>query len=330
MNKDAVLVTGGAGYIGSHVVKSLLEANHHVVVLDNLTTGFQDAILSPAIFVEGDIQDLPLLLNLLETYNIASVIHLAAHTVISESLENPLKYYQNNAFGTLQLIKACVAKKIKHFIFSSTAAVYGETETFLDEKCPTRPSNPYGHSKLMSERFLQDIALTSGLRFGILRYFNVAGASLCGKLGQRTKQASHLIKVAVETVCGLHPFLPIYGNQYPTPDGTCIRDFIHVSDLAEIHLQTLVYLQNGGPSQIFNCGYGRGFSVLEVVKALEAVTQSSLPIKIGSPRQGDIANVVANNDRIKKTLKWQPQFDDLQLIVKTALAWEKCRQHKLS
>lgn len=321
---EGILVTGGAGYIGSHVVKTLIDANaKNVVVLDNLSTGFRDA-LTTSKFIQGDIRDIPLLLNILETEKINTVIHLAASTIISESLENPCKYYQNNTVGTLNLLEACIQKKIKYFIYSSTAAVYGKVNNQnIHELDPTVPLNPYGHSKLMSEQILQDVARRHRLQYIILRYFNVAGADPSGKIGQRTPNATHLIKVAAQTACGLRTELPIYGTQYPTPDGTCIRDYIHVSDLAIAHMQALLYLQEGGESATINCGYGHGFSVKEVIRAVETIHGQTLPVCFSPEREGDLPRVVADNAKMKKILHWKPQFASLDLIVKTALDWEK-------
>ncbi len=322
---SAILITGGAGYIGSHLVKALLEAKASgVVVLDNLTTGFVDSLPQGVDFIQGDIQDSALLSHIISSKKIKTVIHLAAKTVIPESLQDPLMYYQNNTVGTLKLLQACIEHQVENFIYSSTAAVYGPTPLDkINEECETKPTNPYGYSKLMSEQILKDVARSTKLKYVILRYFNVAGAALDGTIGQRTKAATHLIKVAVQTACGLQKSLPIFGTDYPTPDGTCIRDFIHVSDLAQAHLKALTYLQSGGGSTTLNCGYGHGFSVLEVIKAIENVSQKSLPVTLSAPREGDLAQVIADNSKIKRLPQWQPQYDDLKIIVQTALSWEK-------
>lgn len=319
-----ILITGGAGYIGSHIVKALLDARAtSITVIDNLSTGFADSIPSNVKFIHGDIQNSILVSKIIQAEKIKTVIHLAASTVIQESIEQPLKYYQNNFVTTLHLLKSCVENNVENFIYSSTAAVYGDViAEKINEQCPTNPTNPYGHSKLMSEQLLKDVAASQKLKYIILRYFNVAGASVDGSIGQRTKNATHLIKMAVQTACGLHEQLPIYGTNYPTVDGTCIRDFIHVSDLANAHLKAIQYLHEGGKSQILNCGYGRGFSVKQVVQALEKQIHKPLPTLHTLPRKGDLPQVVADNTKIKQLLHWQPQFDDLNLIVKTALDWE--------
>lgn len=319
-----ILITGGAGYIGSHVVKALLDKHTtRITVIDNLSTGFADSIPSTVKFIHGDIQNSTLLSKIISSEKIKTVIHLAASTVIPESIEHPVKYYQNNTVGTLHLLKSCLENQVENFIYSSTAAVYGKSNEKIKEDSSTLPTNPYGHSKLMSEQLLKDASISSRLKFVILRYFNVAGASPDGLIGQRTPNATHLIKVAVQTACGLHKNLPIYGTDYPTVDGTCIRDFIHVSDLANAHLDAIQYLQEDGRSVTLNCGYGHGFSVKEVVQAVEALTQRKLTTIKAMPRKGDLAQVIADNSNIKQLLKWQPQYDDLSFIVKTAYEWEK-------
>lgn len=324
MNSGSILITGGAGYIGSHIVKalSLIKAGP-LVVLDNLSTGFRQALPTQVKFIQGDLLDKALLFSLMKSENIQAVIHLAAANIIPESLADPIKYYQNNTVGTLNLLQACLSHQIKYFIFSSTAAVYGTSHEYIHESTPPAPGNPYGFSKWMSEQILQDITQSHALRFVNLRYFNVAGADPSGEIGQRTPNATHLIKVAVQTACGLREALPIYGEDYPTPDGTCIRDFIHVSDIAAVHLKALEYLTHGGSSVTLNCGYGHGFSVKEVIKAVEQVTQRPLPISIAPRRAGDLPVLIADNTQVKKILHWQPQFDDLTFIVKTAWEWEK-------
>lgn len=323
MSLGHVLVTGGAGYIGSHVVKSLTEQGAKVTILDNLSTGFKENILAGQ-FIQGDIGDQELISRILREEKIETVMHFAALTVIPESIQQPLKYYENNVMGTLNLLKACVAQGVQNFIFSSTAAVYAVSDcSQINEQSPTLPSTPYGYSKLISEQMIKDVAASHSLRYAILRYFNVAGACPSGKIGQRTKNATHLIKVAVETACGLHCALPIYGEDYPTPDGTCIRDFIHVSDLADAHIKAAHYLKKEGKSLILNCGYGKGFSVKEVIDALEKVNQQPLPVQITQAREGDLPRVVADNQLIQRLLEWRPQYDDLHFIIKTALEFEK-------
>lgn len=324
MNLGNILITGGAGYIGSHIVKTFKKAHPGpLIVLDNLSTGFRHAIPTDVKFVHGDIQDKDLLASLFRDEKICAVIHLAAASVIPESVTNPIKYYQNNACGTLNLLQICVEHQIKHFIFSSTAAVYGDEQACVQESSLTKPKNPYGFSKLMCEQFLKDIAQSHDLRFVNLRYFNVAGADPEGEIGQCTHNATHLIKVAVQTACGLHESMPIYGTDYSTPDGTCIRDFIHVSDIADIHLKALLYLQNDGASVTLNCGYGHGFSVKEVIKTVEKVSAQPFPAITAPRRSGDLPTLIADNTQVKKVLNWQPKFDDLTFIVKTALDWEK-------
>lgn len=325
MQLGRILITGGAGYIGSHVVKALYEAKAEaIIVIDNLSSGFAQNIIG-AKFIQGDVQDISLVSQILKTEKIDTVMHFAAATRIPESIENPLAYYQNNTVGTLHLLQACTQNAVKNFIFSSTAAVYAaDPRHAVDEKSPTIPTNPYGYSKLMSEQIIQDTAAAHpNMHYVILRYFNVAGADPSGVIGQRTPLATHLIKAATQTACGLQPALPIYGDDYPTPDGTCIRDFIHVSDLAKAHLCALDYLQQGGNSVTLNCGYGRGYSVKEVVKAVEHIQQAPLPTFVAPRRPGDIPKVIADNKRILELFDWHPEYNDLDFIVKTALDFEK-------
>lgn len=318
----SILVTGGAGYVGSHVVKTLAAQGRRVVVIDNLSTGHRQNI--PNIpFIQADVQDKQCLANIIQTENVTAVMHFAASTVIRDSIERPLDYYENNTVGTLHLLEVCAAKKIKHFIFSSTAAVYAPFDGNIPEHAPLQPTNPYGNSKVMSEQLIKDIAKTGALSYVILRYFNVAGADMTGEVGQRTENATHLLKVAVEVACGSKPIIPIYGNDYPTEDGTCIRDFIHVDDLAAAHIDALTYLENKGESVTLNCGYGKGYSVIDVISALEKVIDRPLPVVVQNRRKGDIARVVADNTLIKNTLNWQPQYDDITTMVKSAYEWEK-------
>jgi len=319
-----ILVTGGAGYIGSHTVSALLKNPHYrVIVLDDLRTGFVDNIPREN-FVHGSIHDIELVSTLLHKENITSVLHFAASTVITASIQSPLDYYHNNVTGTLNLLQACQRHPIDHFIFSSSAAVYGEpVERYLNEDHPTQPDNPYAQSKLMGEQILKDAAKALGFRYAILRYFNVAGASLDGHLGQRTAQATHLIKNAVQTACGKQPYLFVFGNDYPTPDGTCVRDYIHVADLADAHVCALSYLKAQGESITLNCGYGKGFSVHEVIQTLEMITERPLPVRYAPRRAGDLMSVVADNTRIKKILHWKPHYNDLSFIIKTALQFEQ-------
>ena len=318
-----VLVTGGAGYIGSHVVRQLGEAGHDVVVYDNLSTGHRWAVLHGELAV-GDLADTSSLEQVFERYPFDAVMHLAANIVVQESVADPLKYYGNNTRNTLNLLEACAKYDVNNIVFSSTAAVYGmpDAET-VSEESPLMPINPYGASKMMSERMLMDLSAASSLRYVILRYFNVAGADPEGRIGQATPQATHLIKVACETALGSRSGLTIFGADYNTPDGTCIRDYIHVEDLARAHVEALDYLTKGGDSIVLNCGYGRGYSVREVIETVKKVSGVDFPVITGTRRQGDPPALIAANERIKKMLKWQPQYDNLEYIVRTALDWEQ-------
>ena len=319
----SVLVTGGAGYIGSHVVAQLVDAGHRVVVYDNLSTGFPWAVLGGELVV-GDLADRARLAELFRAHKFESVLHFAAHIIVPESVEKPLKYYGNNTRNTLGLLETCAEFGVKNFVFSSTAAVYGVPETMpITEDAPLRPINPYGASKMMSERMLVDLAAASSLRYVILRYFNVAGADEAGRIGQATAEATHLIKVACQVAAGLRPALTIFGTDYPTPDGTCIRDYVHVVDLARAHLDALAYLGDGGASAVLNCGYQRGTSVKEIVDVVRKVSGVPLTVHVGDRRPGDPPELVAGNARIKATLGWQPRLDDLERIVSTAWAWER-------
>jgi UDP-glucose 4-epimerase len=323
MKGTSILVTGGAGYIGSHVVKLLGERNEKIVVLDDLSTGFEESILQGKL-INGNTGDKALVQKILEEYNVESVLHFAAHTIVPESVENPLKYYQNNTCCTRNLLECCAEAGIKHFIFSSTAAVYGELETgFASEDTPKAPINPYGSSKLMSEQMIRDLSLASDLNHVILRYFNVAGSDPDGQIGQSTKNATLLIKVAAEVAIGKRDKLLVFGTDYPTPDGTGIRDYIHVSDLAAAHINALDYLRNNGESTTLNCGYGHGFSVREVIDAINKENGTPIPVEEMPRRAGDPAELISVAKKIRQTIGWQPQFDDLNLIVKTSLAWEK-------
>lgn len=322
MSNGSILVTGGAGYVGSHVVKALVAQQRRVVVVDNLSTGHLENIPNVPFF-KAHIQDKVHLNHIIQTENVTAVMHFAASTILPESIKRPLDYYHNNTFGTLNLLEVCLANEIKHFIFSSTAAVYAPCADNIAENAPLAPTNPYGYSKLMSEQIVKDLAKTGALQYVILRYFNVAGADMTGDIGQRTLNATHLLKVAVEVACGIKPSLPIYGTDYPTKDGTCIRDFIHVDDLANAHIQALTYLENKGDSITLNCGYGKGYSVKEVIKALETVCEGNLPTTLEARREGDIPRVVADNTQILQTLDWKPQYDDITMMVKSAYEWEK-------
>ncbi|MCG8314468.1 MAG: UDP-glucose 4-epimerase GalE [Pseudomonadales bacterium] len=320
---STILVTGGAGYIGSHVVRQLGERNENVIVLDNLSTGFADSVLHGELVV-GDMGDIDLVSNLIEKHNIETVMHFAAHTIVPESVENPLKYYRNNTANTRNLLECCQNKGVKHFVFSSTAAVYGEPEDpIITEDSPTAPINPYGMSKLMSETMLRDLAKASPMRHVILRYFNVAGCDPDGRIGQRTEKATLLIKVAAETAIGSRPQIYIFGTDYPTPDGTGIRDYIHVEDLASAHLKALDYLRENGESVTLNAGYGHGYSVREVLDTVSKVNGQPLNIIEQERRAGDPAHLVAKADKIKTTLGWEPKLDDIEKIVESSLNWER-------
>ena len=320
---NTILVTGGAGYIGSHVARQLGERGERLVTLDNLSTGFRGAVLHGA-FVQGDTGDATLIARVLAEHQIDTVMHFAAHIQVPESVANPLKYYRNNTANTRTLLECCVAAGVQHFVFSSTAAVYGIPESgAADEETLTVPINPYGWSKLMSEWMLRDIAAVTPPRYVALRYFNVAGADPGGRIGQSTPEATHLIKVACEHVVGKRPQVSIFGTDYDTRDGTCVRDYIHVEDLAAAHLQALDYLRGGGASATLNCGYGRGFSVREVLAEVARVAGSRLNVVESGRRAGDPPALIAVADRIRRTLGWKPRNDGLAGIVGTALAWEK-------
>ncbi|MGB6372147.1 MAG: UDP-glucose 4-epimerase GalE [Methylocella sp.] len=319
-----VLVTGGAGYIGGHMVLALLDAGEKVVVLDDLSTGFRAAVKHPAKLVVGDVGDAALVDDILAAHKIDAIAHFAAKIVVPESIGDPLRYYLTNAAKARTLLECAVRGKIKHFIFSSTAAVYGDPPVNpVDETVPLAPINPSGRSKLMTEWMLEDAAKADDLKFAILRYFNVAGADPNGRVGQSTPQATHLIKVAVQAALGLRPYLEVFGTDYPTRDGTCIRDYIQVSDLVAAHLLALAYLRKGGESLICNSGYGHGVSVFEVVDAVKQVSGADFKVRISGRRPGDPASLVACAKRIKAVLGWKPRYDDLPTIVGQALDWER-------
>jgi UDP-glucose 4-epimerase len=323
--KRPVLVTGGAGYIGSHAVLALLDAGWPVVVIDNLTTGFDWAVAETATFVRGDIADQALVERLIAELGIGAIMHFAGSIIVPESVENPLKYYENNTVKSRALIESAVRGGVRHFIFSSTAATYGEPdEVPVRETTPTVPINPYGWSKLMTERMLADVATAHPLNYCALRYFNVAGADPQGRTGQSTAGATHLIKVAVEAAIGKRDHVSVFGTDYDTPDGTGVRDYIHVSDLAAAHVDALEALvADPKRSHVMNCGYGRGFSVLEVLDSVDRVTNLKLERRIAARRAGDPPSLVADNAKILATLPWRPQRDDLDTIVADALAWER-------
>jgi len=320
----AVLVTGGAGYIGSHTVHALTDAGEQVVVLDNLSTGFAAALPKPMLPVVGDVGDQALVASLIKSHNIDAIIHFAGSTIVPESMRDPLAYYHNNTANSRTLIEAAVKGGVRHFIFSSTAAVYGNPACVpISEDSPTVPLSPYGWSKLMTEIMLRDTSAAHDLRHVALRYFNVAGADPHLRTGLSTPGATHLIKVAVEAALGRRERIDVFGDDYPTPDGTCIRDFIHVTDLARAHLAALVYLRANGDSATLNCGYGRGYSVREVIDAVTRSVGHQFPVNFGARRPGDIVVSVAAATRIRGLLRWTPELDDLDVIVRHALAWER-------
>jgi UDP-glucose 4-epimerase len=319
-----VLVTGGAGYIGSHMVLDLVAADEPVVVLDNLSTGFSWAVTQGVPLVVGESGDRALVTRLIREHGIDAILHFAASIVVPDSVADPLGYYYNNTVNSRALFECAVQNGVRHIIFSSTAAVYGNpTEIPVTERAPTQPISPYGSSKLMSEIMLRDAGRAHDLKYVILRYFNVAGADPQGRTGQSTKGATHLIKVAVETALGLRPKLDVFGTDYPTPDGTCIRDYIHVADLARAHSDALRYLRAGGAATTLNCGYGHGFSVLQVIDAVKRVSGVDFKVETAAPRAGDPAQIVADSSAARATLGWQPRYDDLDTIVRHALAWER-------
>lgn len=324
MADKAILVTGGAGYIGSHVVKLLGEAGERLVVLDDLSTGRRDAVLYGE-FVYGDGGDRALLAELISRYQVGAVLHFADRAVVAESVADPLKYYGNNTCKTRNLLQCCVEAGVQHFIFSSSASVYGvPAEGRAAEDTPTHPINPYGSSKLMSEWMLRDSAAAYGLGYVALRYFNVAGCDPEGRLGNNTPNATVLIKVAAEVAVGKREQLRVYGNDYPTRDGTGIRDYVHVSDLADAHVKALDYLRRGGESTVLNVGYGQGYSVREVVDAVNRANGVSIAVAECPRRVGDPPEVVAVVEHIRSLLDWTPRYNDLDFIVQTQLAWEKC------
>ena len=319
----SILVTGGAGYIGSHVVRQLGEAGERVLVIDNLVKGFRQAVTTGDLVV-ADVGDQALMSRLMGEYQVDTVMHFAAHTVVPESVAQPLKYYGNNTCGTRSLLQACLENQVKHVVFSSTAAVYGMPEDgFASEDSPTRPINAYGTSKLMSEWMLRDVAAVNPLRYVALRYFNVAGSHPGGRIGQATPGATLLTKVACEHVVGKRAHISLFGTDYPTPDGTGVRDYLHIEDLASAHLNALQYLRGGGKSSTLNVGYGHGYSVREVLRMVAGVAGKPLVVREEARRMGDPAYLVARADRIRNELGWQPRYDDLKAIVADSLAWER-------
>lgn len=323
MSNNKILVTGGAGYIGSHVVRQLGAAGEEVLTLDTLATGFREAVKAGELIV-GDTGDAALLERLFTEHRIETVMHFAAHTVVPESVADPLKYYRNNTCSSRTLLEAAHKHRVRHFVFSSTAAVYGIPDGGrAAEDAPTAPINPYGTSKLMTEWMLRDLADAGGPRYVALRYFNVAGCEPGGSIGQSTPNATLLVKVACEAATGRRPGVSVFGTDYPTPDGTGLRDYIHVEDLATAHLDALSYLRAGGASTTLNCGYGHGFSVREVLAAVEAAAGAPLRVSEEPRRAGDPPELVAVAERIHDVLGWTPRHDNLDLIVRTSLDWER-------
>ncbi|WP_297003147.1 MULTISPECIES: UDP-glucose 4-epimerase GalE [unclassified Thalassospira] len=319
-----VLVTGGAGYIGSHAALALLDNGRDVVVLDNLSQGHRWAVPAGAAFVEGDCGDEDLVRRVIDEHDVTAIMHFAGSIIVPDSVIYPLEYYRNNTVNSRALAQAAVDGGVKHFIFSSTAGVYGEPKnTPIDEDFALKPISPYGTSKMMTEKMLTDAAIAHDLRYVALRYFNVAGADPKGRAGQTSRKATHLIKIACQTATGVRPQMAIYGEDYETPDGTCIRDYIHVSDLANAHLLALEYLEKGGESDVMNCGYGRGFSVHEVINAVKRVSGIDFEVELADRRPGDPAALIAAGDRIRQKLGWTPVHDDLEAIVRHALDWEQ-------
>jgi UDP-glucose 4-epimerase len=319
----SILVTGGAGYIGSHVVRQLGEAGERVIVLDNLSKGFRQAVMAGELVV-GDAGDYPLVTRLMSDHQVDTVMHFAAHTVVPESVAQPLKYYGNNTCCTRSLLQACLENRVQNFVFSSTAAVYGlPSDGYASEESPTAPINAYGTSKLMSEWMLRDVAAVNPLRYVALRYFNVGGSHPGGLIGQSTPGATLLTKAACEAMVGKRSHVSVFGSDYPTPDGTGVRDYLHVEDLAAAHLSALAYLRSAGKSTILNVGYGHGYSVREVLRMVEKVAGKPLNIREEPRRLGDPAYLVARAERVRSELGWQPRFDDLAAIVSSSLAWER-------
>jgi UDP-glucose 4-epimerase len=318
----SILITGGAGYIGSHVVSLLGAAGEDIIIFDNLSTGRKENILFGKLIV-GDLNDTAALNKIFTDHDIEAVMHFAGSIVVPESVENPVLYYKNNTVNSLSLINACVTHKVKNFIFSSTAAVYGTpADGVASEETPTNAINPYGRSKLMTEWMLTDTAFAHDFSYVALRYFNVAGASKTGKIGQSTPRATHLLKTAAEVVAKKREKMSIFGTDYETKDGTCIRDYIHVDDLAQAHLDALAYLRKNSSSQILNCGYGHGFSVKEVIAEVEKITGNKLNVEVGPRRAGDAVELISRAEKIKSALGWKPKYDDLNYIVKSAIDWE--------
>src|SRR6201989_1868805 len=325
----SVLVTGGAGYIGSHMVLALAEAGESVVVVDNLSTRFSAHLAEGVPLFIGDAADENLVEGVIAAHGVESIVHFAGSVVVPDSMPDPLGYYRNNTMTTRSLLNAAVKCGVNRFVFSSTAAVYGNPERMpVSEDAPTRPLSPYGSSKLMAEIMLHDVAAAHGMNYVVLRYFNVAGADPHARIGLATVGATHLLKIAVEAATGQRAKIDVYGTDYPTPDGSCVRDFIHVTDLSQAHRSALAYLRNGGASTTLNCGYGRGYSVLETIDAVRRVSGRSFAVQYAPRRPGDIMTMVADTSRIRSTLDWTPQFDDLETIARHTLTWEEKLFHE--
>ena len=326
--RSSILVTGGAGYIGSHTLLQLVARGERVVVLDDLSTGFRQAVRG-AELVTGNVGDRALVDRVLAANRVDTIVHFAAHTIVPESVSNPLKYYSNNTCATRSLLEAASHAGVKHFVFSSTAAVYGMPSSGLaSEDSPNQPINPYGTSKLMSEWTLRDLCAVTAMRYVALRYFNVAGSDLEGRIGQSTRAATLLVKVACEVAVGKRPHLSVFGTDYPTPDGTGVRDYIHVEDLATAHVNALTYLRDGGKSLVANCGYGHGYSVREVIKSVEKIAGIKLNVREEPRRAGDPPSLVAHAQKVREVLGWSPKLDDIDTIVRSSLEWERRLQRE--
>ena len=323
MKNEKILVVGGAGYIGSHMVKDLLDTGYGVITLDDLSTGHRELVTGGE-FIEGGLGDRVLLDNLFSSHTISAVMHFAAFSLVGESVENPLKYYRNNMAATAELLDSMIRHDVKRFIFSSTAAVYGEpVDIPITEEHPCNPTNPYGASKIAVERMLKDCDSAYGLKYISLRYFNASGADESGNIGERHHNETHLIPLILEVATGRRENIKIFGTHYPTPDGTCIRDYIHVSDLTRAHLLALETLMSGGDSAVYNLGNNRGYSVREVIELARKVTGKPIPAIEADKRPGDPAVLIASSDKIKEALGWKPQYEDLETIIKTAWVWHR-------
>ena len=330
MKGEKILVVGGAGYIGSHMVKDLLDSGHNVITLDDLSTGHRD-LLPGGTFVEGDLGDKDILNRLFSTHNISAVMHFAAFSLVGESVENPLKYYRNNLAATTVLLTEMVRHRVNRFIFSSTAAVYGEPlEIPITENHPSNPTNPYGATKIAVERMLHDCDSSYGLKYISLRYFNASGADETGTIGERHTQETHLIPLILKVATGEREDIRIFGTDYPTPDGTCIRDYIHVSDLTEAHLLALKALLSGGESAVYNLGNNHGYSVREVIELAKKVTGKKITVLETDRRPGDPATLIASSEKIKTSLGWKPKFENLETIIKSAWVWHQNEVHNIT